>query len=560
MFRRRFESPTACLSKVLGALALLTACQGAIGDAPTPTLETLPMPGANPDLPSESDLEAVAAPRVWRLSNQQYQRALDDLLGAAPSRTMLQEVSGHGFANTAGQNPIESSRAIEYQDIAQRRVADALNRAETRANLWPCDEGFEAGFAERACIESFIVQWGRRTFRRELLTEELSAYVAFFEETRDALDGEAAVQLVLETMLQSPSFLYRTELGPLDAPAPNPGELIELTAAEQVNLLAFALWGRAPDPDLLAALDETDGDLESVLITMMDDARLTTGFTDFVEGLMDLEALESASPAVGYEDRWDELRQSMRAEPHAFVEHLFFAGEVPSDFAQLWTADYSFADERLAPLYGGAVEGGNFERIAGTNRPGLLGQLAFLAGHSLPNGTSPPRRGKLIAERIFCQTIPEPPANIDVDEEVQAAAATTRAFFETATGEGTCGGSCHAFLNPTGFALENFDAVGAWRDTENGVPIDAAVDLGSLGLGQVDGPIELGRAIAESDRARACLARQYFRFALGRIETPENTELLEALEAQFVASEGELRRLLANTLGERAMHTRRMIE
>ncbi|MEM6957383.1 MAG: DUF1585 domain-containing protein, partial [Myxococcota bacterium] len=107
---------------------------------------------------------------------------------------------------------------------------------------------------------------------------------------------------------------------------------------------------------------------------------------------------------------------------------------------------------------------------------------------------------------------------------------------------------------------ENFDAVGAWRDTENGVPIDAAVDLGSLGLGQVDGPIELGRAIAESDRARACLARQYFRFALGRIEKPENTEVLEALEAQFVASEGELRRLLANTLGERAMHTRRMIE
>ena len=108
----------------------------------------------------------------------------------------------------------------------------------------------------------------------------------------------------------------------------------------------------------------------------------------------------------------------------------------------------------------------------------------------------------------MCEDIPDPPANIDVDEEAGGMAQTTRDYYDVLTGEGTCGAACHVFLNPPGFAFEHFDAVGVWRDSENGVPVDSAVDLSSLGLEPVDGAMGLGHAIADSEKAKACFANK----------------------------------------------------
>lgn len=529
----------------------LIACNGTIGD----TADNLPLPE---EPRAEADTSAADGLRIWRLSNQQYTRAISRLLGENEAITddLIPEVSGHGFANTVSQNSIGLSRAVEYQFIAQTMAANAVADPERMATIWPCGDDM---FSDAGCVERFVEDFGRRAFRRDLLEEERQTYIEFFTGTRNDTDGPTAVALTVETMLQSPFFLYRTEVGDLEAELPAVGELVELTNQEKATFLAFTLWGEPPDDALLESFEDPSTPIAEHAARMLQDPRFAAGFDDFMQSLLELPTLDFAAPAVGYEADWNALRESMRREPRAFLDHLFFSGEVPADFAQLWTADYNFADERLAPLYGVAAPATAFSRVQPPEpRPGMLGQLGVLASHSLPDGTSPPRRGKLVARRLLCRSIPEPPDNIMPEEDYGEGALTTRDFFEAITGEGTCGAACHVFLNPPGFALEEYDSVGVWRDTENGAPIRTEVDLSSFGIGTIDGAAGLGEALAGSDEARECLAREYYRFAMGRLERPENAELIEQLQARFVESDGDLRTFVTHVLTHPAMAQRRV--
>lgn len=530
-------------------LALLGGCQGLIGD---PT-------GDGPTEPVERPVEDVVAldtPRIWRLSNTQYARTVDALFGSGGTiaDSFLAEVSGHGFSNSVDQNDIGDQRILEYQRAAQQLAQRAVEDPDTLARLWSC----EADFDDAACMRTFITDFGARAFRRPLLSEEQSAYEALFVDVRAALDGPTAVQLVVETMLQSPSFLYRTEVGNLEDPEPASGDLVTLTPHESLSLLSYTLWGVAPDaefggPEELA----TDEGMQVFVDRMLDDPRLLAAFEEFVHDLLGYHDLELAAPAVGYEDDWDGLRESMKGERHEFLQHLLFSDEVEASYGQLFTADYNFVDARLAPLYDVPAPASGFARVDTSGRPGLLGQAGVLAAHSLPGGTSPPRRGKLVAKRLLCRPIPAPPDNLEIPDGVLDDVITTREFFEAITGPGTCGAACHVFLNPPGFAFEHFDQVGRWRDTEHGAPVDSAVDLGALGIGRVDGAASLGEALAGSDEAKDCFARELYRFAMGRTETSSDTPVVADLGATLRADD-DLRALLRDLLTRTPMHRRAM--
>lgn len=533
-----------------GCLALAGGCQGSIVEPP-------------PEVREEVDTvlaDALDSPRIWRLSNTQYARTVDALFGSGGEigETFLAEVSGHGFANSIDQNAIDDQRILEYQRAAQELALRAVEDPDTMARVWSC----EGNFDDATCIRRFIADFGERAFRRPLLSEEQTDYEAFFVDVLGALDGPTAVQLVIETMLQSPSFQYRTEVGRLDDPEPVPGERVTLTPHESLSLLSYTLWGVAPDVDFGAAEElETREGLQLYVDRMLDDPRLLAAFEEFVEDLLDYEDLDLASPAVGYEDDWDGLRESMRGERHEFLQYLLFSGEVEATYAQLVTADYNFADARLAPLYEVAAPASGFVRIdTGGARPGLLGQVGVLAAHALPDGTSPPRRGKLVKVRLLCFPAQSPPDNVAIAEDALEGVTTTREFFEAVTGPGTCGASCHVSLNPPGFAFEHFDQVGRWRDTDRGAPVDSAVDLDPLGLGPVDGAAGLGRALAASAEAEGCFARQFYRFAMGRTENASDRPFVRDLGAELRARGGDIRALLRDLLTRESMHRRAMPE
>ena len=216
-------------------------------------------------------------------------------------------------------------------------------------------------------------------------------------------------------------------------------------------------------------------------------------------------------------------------------------------------------DAQLADIYGVEAPPQGFERVdTGGRRPGLLGHAGVLAAHSLPDGTSPPRRGKLIAERFACFGIPEPPDNIEVSEDVRQRVTTTRGYFEALTGPGTCGAGCPVLLTPPGFAFEHFDQVGRWRDAEGDIPVDSAVDLGPLGLGAVTGAAELGRDLGSADNVLDCFTKEYYRYVMGRIERGDDRALVRDVSAAFREARGDLRALLTDMLAREAMYTRQM--
>ena len=538
------------------ALVFAGGCQGLIAD---PVGERPEDDDARIERPLE-EIVALDTPRVWRLSNAQYARSVDSLLGFGGELVdgFLDEVASHGFANSIDNNTIGDQRILGYQYAAQELAQRAVEDPSAMARIWSCDGAFE----DATCVQGFIDGFGSRAFRRPLLNEERQAYEALFVDARGALGGPTAVQLVVETMLQSPSFLYRTEVGPLDEPEPEPGEVVSMTPHESLSLLSYTLWGGAPDPSLDPTSElATEEGMQAVVQRMLEDPRLLVAFEDFVHDLLGYHDLDVASPAVGYEDDWDGLRQSMAGERREFLDHLLFSGEVPASYGQLMTADYNFADARLAPLYGVDAPTSGYVRVeTGGERPGILGQAGVLAAHSLPDGSSPPRRGKLVAQRLLCRSIPAPPDNLPIPEGALDEVTTTREFFEAVTGPGTCGATCHSFLNPPGFAFEHFDAVGRWRDTENGDPVNSAVDLAVFGLGPVAGASGLGQALAGSSDAQDCFARELYRFAMGRVESGEDEAFVQAMGAEFRESEGDLRTLLAAMLTRAPMHQRQMPE
>jgi mono/diheme cytochrome c family protein len=330
---------------------------------------------------------------------------------------------------------------------------------------------------ESACAKEILSTLAKRAYRRPVGDEDLQTLLTFYEAGRAEGSFEAGIQRALERMLVSPYFLFRAERDPA-APA---GRISDLELASR---LSFFLWSSIPDDALIdvAARNSLHDpvELERQVKRMLADPRASALVDNFASQWLFLRNVDAASPDPRVFPDFDEaLRRAMRRETELFV-HDVLAND--RSVRELLTADYTFLNERLARHYGVAgVYGDQFRRvsIADTPRRGLLGHASLLTVTSYAHRTSPVLRGKWMLDNLLGAPPPPPPPDIPALQETNnktGKALTMREAMEQHRANPSCAG-CHARMDPLGFALENYDAVGRWRTQAANTPIDASGTL-----------------------------------------------------------------------------------
>ncbi len=387
-----------------------------------------------------------------------------------------------------------------------------------RRKLFVCNPRTAA--QETACSQEILSTVARRAFRRPVTKIDLDAPLALYREERAAGgDFDAGIRVAVARILTSPSFLFRAEQDPSALPV---GAAHRVTDLELASRLSFFLWSSIPDDELLnlaiAGRLRAPGVVEAQVRRMIADARADALMTAFTGQWLQLRNLDKVTPdLLLFPDFDDNVRQALRRETE-----LLFASIVRENRSALTLldADYTFVNERLARHYGiPRVYGSHFRRVQVTdpNRRGLLGHGSILAMTAAANRTSPVLRGKYVISNLLNTPPLAPPAVVpDLEESAQKdRPSTVREQVERHRASPVCA-SCHRNIDPVGFALENFDAVGQWRETTTeGLPIDAA---GVLADGtKVDGPVALRRALlARPDVFAGTVAEKLLIYALGR--------------------------------------------
>jgi hypothetical protein len=350
-------------------------------------------------------------------------------------------------------------------------------------------------------------------------------------------------------MLVSPSFLYRTEIGTVQ-----PDGTFQLTPEELASALSYAMWGTMPDDELIAAAESgtlsTPAGLETQARRLIADPKARDTIAAFAEQWLGAESILSVEKnAALFPEVTPTLRDAMREETRRFVTHVVFDGS--HKFEDLFTANFTFANEELAALYGiSGVTGTALNKVsyADDHRSGVLGHGALLGAYAHSDQTSPFRRGAFVRKRLLCEVFGTPPPSAGGVPAVDPNA-TTKERFAAHSADPACA-SCHKYLDPVGFGFEKFDAIGKYRETENGKPIDATGDMVDVeGQGtKTSAPYstlpELAGILSTSEAAQKCFVKQSFRFAAGALESSDELCVIEDLNTTWAAHDGDVRELL----------------
>ena len=402
-----------------------------------------------------------------RLSHGEYANTIRDLLGmAVDARTAFAaDVVVHGFDNHAAALDVSPILADQY-----RSVAESLADAADLAPLLACPL---AG-GDAACAQGFITEFGLRAFRRPLTNVEIGRYQDLYVDVARDDGFETGIRWVLTALLQSPHFLYRTELGRRTEAG------FELTSYEIAAELSYLIWQSIPDDALLdaaatgALLDPAEVDAQARrLLADPKSAGTVQRFTALWLGIDQLSRV--TRDAEVYPEFTPEVRTAMIEETNRFIGNLWQSGGTLGD---LFLSDHTWVDPRLAGFYGvelGEAEPGpdGFRRVslAGTPYAGILTHGSVLTTHALPTTSSPIHRGLLVRERFLCQELPPPPMNLNVAPPPVDPELTTRDRYAQHSSEPACAG-CHNLVDPIGFAFEHFDGVGRYRERDGLHAID----------------------------------------------------------------------------------------
>lgn len=503
---------------------LLAGCMGSINDGAAERGD-----GAEGGDPGSQPDGVPLTTRVLRLSHSQYNHTVQDLLGvdARPAASFAGDVASEGFTNKAEQLLVDGRLGPQYRTAAEELAARSVADSASFAHVVPCDP------AAAGCAEEFIQSFGTKAFRRPVSSDEKQRLKALFDKGAELVaSGDAfrdGVRVVIEALLQSPDFLYRTEL------SDTRGEdgFVALNDWELASRLSYMLWDTMPDQELLdaAAAGElhTPEQIEAQVTRMLGDPRLKRPVEEFHEQWWDLNFEGLARDTEQFPEFTADIGPALEEEAQRFIEDVVFSGN--GGIRELLTAPYTMADTRVAPLYGAEVTA-SFQRLNFDPevRRGILMQSGFLASHAHFAKTSPIHRGVFVHRRIMCTTLPDPPASVDFtlppfDENIR----TTRDQVTHHTSKSACVG-CHSMINPVGFAFENFDAVGRERRTENDVEVD------TTGAVLLDGSeksfanaVELVEALGESQQVRECYAGAWLRYVYQRDKTPSDRTTIEEL-------------------------------
>lgn len=486
------------------------------------------------------------APRLLRLlTRREYKNTLRDLLFAqdVDIASLPIEPRVKGFDNNAASSVVTGRHVDEYLTLAVAQVGKALK--EKKSQLLTC----QASAPE--CKQQFVDAFGLRAFRRPLTSDEKSRYVALFADASASSSFDEGMRLVMTSMLMSPNFLYRSEVGEAK------GSGFQLTAYEVASALSYLYWGSMPDQALFDAAAQnklgTKAELEAQARRLLSDTRAQDQVSEFsLQWLRSDNILSAFKDTTIYPSFSDAVRNAMIEEQRRFIVDIALTRE--GKFSELFTADYVFANSELARFYNLGGASNEFSKVPATpesGRGGLLSLGAVLAAHAHSNESSPIRRGLFVRDRLLCQELPPPPATLDTTPPGLDPKLTTRERFAKHTQSAACS-SCHQYIDGVGFGFEGFDGVGQRRTIENNLPVDEGGELRSReALGEktiepFEGPRELGALLADSPTAHACLTVQYYRFARGYQEQETDACSLTKLKQSFEQKNLTVKELLVN--------------
>lgn len=489
-----------------------------------------------PAVDSDPPAPGVVDQPLRRLSHFEYANTLADLFptfGVAPPELAADETID-GFSNHWDAMQPSALLTEQYFQVAMS-IARQIDGA-TLADLTDCDAA--------ACAASFVTEFGARAFRRPLEPEEQQAYLDIFESGPGASDFLLGVQLTVLAMLQSPHFLYRPEFGA--------GDVVDargrrLGAFETASRLSYLLWASMPDSELMAAAE--DGELSDAVgieqhaRRMLADARSERSVTQFFREWLKLNRLERVEklPEAGWDDGFKhELSES--ATRFAY-EQVFVPGGTGVD---LLTSSSYPVTSRIASLLGETVDGSGWEVVTADpgERSGILTHPAFLGAHGYGEYPSPVLRGVYVMDRILCAPPSPPPGDVNIvlPEAPEAAPAprTNREAYVEATSGAGCH-VCHTAINGYGFAFENYDTLGQYREQDSGFDVDAS---GSVSGFDFVGAVDLSYQLAESDEFQSCVVEKWASYALGGSPLAKDPRLLYDLDVRFKEQGFSLRELL----------------
>jgi hypothetical protein len=423
-----------------------------------------------------------------------------------------------GFARTTNEL-YYGEPAVESVAVAGPHTIRAAEDTPSRRIVFVCRPRDKA--SEEPCARRILSTLARRAYRGPVGDEDIERLLVFYREGREAGGFDAGIQRGLRRILTSPRFLFRIE----QEPGQTASATYHVSDIDLASRLSFFLWSSIPDEELLDVATKgtlsNRGVLERQVRRMLADRRAQALVDNFVSQWLTLGKLAGAVPDADAYPEFDEnLRTAFREETRLFVGSQLREDRSVSD---LLTANYSFVNERLARHYQiPNVYGSHFRRVSFADgvRGGLLGQGSILTVTSYPNRTSPVLRGRWLLDNVFGAPPPPPPPDVPPLKEdgANARPSSIRAQMEAHRRNAACA-VCHVRMDPLGFSLENFDALGKWRATSDGGPIDASATLPDGTRFQGVAGLRLLVASHQEDFART-FTQKLLAYALGRSLEP----------------------------------------
>jgi Protein of unknown function (DUF1592)/Protein of unknown function (DUF1588)/Protein of unknown function (DUF1595)/Protein of unknown function (DUF1585)/Protein of unknown function (DUF1587) len=485
-----------------------------------------------------------------RLTRSQFRNAVRDIFGVEVDVTKLDADIGQ-FPAIGANAVVTSSRGVEQYETAVEEVVNKVwGDAAKRAQFIGCTPG---NAAADACTRTFIETMGRRAWRRPLEAAEVDQLVSVASTATTELgSGVEGVRWATVAMFISPSFLYRPELGVADAA----GKL-KFTGYETAGRLAFLIWNSLPDQQLLddaasGALATVDG-VKATVNRLLDSAngagRESIG--EFGQQYMELDrVLSQPKDATLYPAYNAALQAGMVRDMRATWEGAAFDDKASA--LSLFSTPKVTVNAELAKLYGvdeAGLTSTTFKTVAlpaGSPRIGILSKAGFLSQFANQKEGSPTLRGKFIREWMMCKVVPPPLEGValvlpDPDPNNPT---TKRQRLDAHRAMPACAG-CHALMDPLGLPLENFDGIGAYRATENGLTIDSSGEVNGVPVANAR---QMGEAMAQNKAMAACMVRRFHAYAMGRDERDVDGTVVNDLITSFETSGYQLRDLVVATV------------
>lgn len=487
-----------------------------------------------------------------RLTRFEYANTVRDLLkvDATPANDLPVDEVTDGFDNNAGVLTVSSLHAEKYVLVSEALAAAAVKNLSA---LTTCDAKAKG---EDACALDFARTFGRRAFRRPTTSQDEQILMAAYTAGRDGGSYAEGIEVMIRAALQSTNFLYRLEL---TAPASLSTQLVPLSQYEMATRLSYMLWSSGPDDALLDAAGRGElGTKDSVAAkarAMLADMKARPAISDFYDQWMSTSRLDIITKDHTLFPKYSaDVQTAMASELPAFVQYVLWGGG-DRTLKTLLTSQVAFVNPALAPVYGVPAPTGTALTMvtlpAAQGRAGILTQAGFLAVQAHPDQTSPVLRGKFVRAKLMCDPPPAPPPNANITPPDVNSAGTARERFSAHLTAGSDCNGCHQMMDPIGLTFENFDAIGSYRDKDNGKTIDTSGMIVGASepalMGSFTGVRQLADKLAASRQVSDCVATQWFRFASGRSEDTPDGCSLTTLHDAFAKSGNDLVELIIGT-------------